>query len=103
MLAASAAVSGASADAKSTANQTAAAAYKLLAAGKHKDAIAQYSEAIESRKLAPALLANSLLNRALAYQKINQHQDAIDDYTAALRLSIELVKRLDEKTVASLV
>lgn len=61
-------------------------AYRALVAGKSKQAIVAYSRAIESRRLAPDTLANALLNRALAYQKLNQHHDAVDDYTAALRL-----------------
>jgi tetratricopeptide (TPR) repeat protein len=32
------------------------------------------------------VLANALLNRGLAYQQLSEHQEAIDDYTAALQL-----------------
>ncbi len=61
-------------------------AYTALAAGDGDRAIALYSQAIESRELAPELLANALLNRALAYQQQKKHILAIDDYTAALSL-----------------
>ena len=61
-------------------------AYQLLASGDPFAAIESYSTAIESRKLPTEILANALLNRALAHQQLSQHQDAIDDYTAALQL-----------------
>ncbi len=64
----------------------AATAYKSLASGDTSKAIAEYSEAIESRDLPTDVLANALLNRGLAYQQTAQYQDAIDDYAAALRI-----------------
>ena len=87
LLAASAAVPAVSATAeKSPAAIASESAYKALVAGRSLDAIKLYAEAIESRQLGPDLLANSLLNRALAFQNVGQHQDAIDDYSAALRV-----------------
>ena len=61
-------------------------AYEALAAGDQRAAISAYSQAIESQDLPTEVLANALLNRALAYQQLAEHQEAIDDYTAALRL-----------------
>jgi tetratricopeptide (TPR) repeat protein len=66
--------------------QQASAAYEALSSGDTAKAIAGYSEAIESKELPTDVLANALLNRALAYQRTGQYQDAIDDYAAALRL-----------------
>jgi tetratricopeptide (TPR) repeat protein len=83
-LAASAAASGTFAAASENALVT--EAYQALQAGDTETAIAGFSKAIDSRDLAPGLLANTLLNRAHAYQRINEHQLAIDDYTAALRI-----------------
>ena len=86
LLAAGAAVSSSEAAEKSQSAITADKAYASLVSGKLVQAIAQYSEAIESRQLEPELLANSLLNRALAYQNRGQHSDAVDDYSTAMRL-----------------
>jgi tetratricopeptide (TPR) repeat protein len=61
-------------------------AYKALQAGSPETAVAGYTKAIESRSLPPNVLANALLNRGLAYQRINEHEFAIDDYSAALRI-----------------
>ena len=61
-------------------------AYKALQAGDADTAVADYSQAIDSRNLPPDVLANALLNRGLAYQRLNEHEFAIDDYTAALRI-----------------
>lgn len=66
--------------------QLAAEAYKALQAGDAEAAVADYSKAIDSRALPPDVLANALLNRGLAYQRLNEHEFAIDDYTAALRV-----------------
>src|SRR5687768_8635966 len=60
--------------------------HKLLTAGKPVEAIPAYSQAIESRELPPDMLASSLLNRGLAYQKSGKHAEAVDDYAAALRI-----------------
>ncbi|MFM8746529.1 MAG: SPOR domain-containing protein [Aestuariivirga sp.] len=83
-LAASAAASGTFAATSDT--ELVTAAYQALQAGDIETAIAGFSKAIESRGLAPGVLANTLLNRAHAYQRMNEHQLAIDDYTAALRI-----------------
>ena len=64
----------------------AAQAYKALQAGDADAAVADYTKAIDSRELPPDVLANALLNRGLAYQRLNEHEFAIDDYTAALRI-----------------
>jgi tetratricopeptide (TPR) repeat protein len=85
-LAASAAVSGSAAATENSNEALAKEAYKALAAGDAKAAIAGYTQAIDSRELEPEVLANALLNRALAYQNQGEHPLAIDDYTAALRL-----------------
>jgi tetratricopeptide (TPR) repeat protein len=61
-------------------------AYAALASGENDRAISLYSQAIEARDLAPELLANALLNRALAFQQMNKQAAAIDDYSAALSL-----------------
>ena len=61
-------------------------AYQALASGDSTKAISLYSFAIESRGLEPEVLANALLNRALAYQQQGQQSKAVDDYTAALSL-----------------
>lgn len=83
-LAASAAVSGA-AD-TTPENALVSKAYNALQAGAIETAVTDYTKAIESRRLDPEVLANALLNRGLAYQKLNEHEFAIDDYTAALRI-----------------
>jgi tetratricopeptide (TPR) repeat protein len=62
------------------------AARQALQAGDTAAAIAGYSEAIESRQLAPEQLANALINRGYAYQRAQEHDRAVDDYTAALRI-----------------
>ena len=69
-----------------TTNPIASQAYQALAAGDTAKAISLYSFAIETRALEPELLANALLNRALAYQQQNQTAKAVDDYSAALSL-----------------
>ncbi len=61
-------------------------AYTALAGGDNDRAISLYTQAIEARDLAPELLANALLNRALALQQQNKQAAAIDDYTSALSL-----------------
>ncbi len=90
LLAASAAVSGASAAndkiTKSSAISSTNRAYAALVSGRNSAAIQSYSSAIESRQLPAEKLGRSLLNRALAYQNSGKFQDAIDDYTAAMRL-----------------
>ncbi|WP_395688789.1 tetratricopeptide repeat protein [Aestuariivirga sp.] len=83
-LAASVAVSGT--HAASTEGDLVTAAYEALQSGNVEIAIADYTRAIDSRSLSPDTLANALLNRGLAYQRMNEHEFAIDDYTAALRI-----------------
>jgi len=83
-LAASAAASGAVA--ATAENKLVSEAYKALQAGDPAFAVTAYGKAIESRTLEPEVLANALLNRGLAYQRLNEHEFAIDDYTAALRI-----------------
>ena len=85
LLAALAAVPASHAAARNSA-ALAGQAYKALAKGDTATAIAQYSTAIESRELAPAILANALLNRGLAHQQAGLFENAIDDYSAALRI-----------------
>jgi tetratricopeptide (TPR) repeat protein len=69
-----------------TTNPIASQAYEALASGDTAKAISLYSFAIETRALEPELLANALLNRALAYQQRNENAKAVDDYSAALSL-----------------
>ena len=83
-LAASAAHSGAAA--ATSENALVSQAYQALQSGDAETAVRAYSKAIESRALEAEVLANALLNRGLAYQRLNEHDFAIDDYTAALRI-----------------
>ena len=63
-----------------------AQAYQALSGGDAARAVTLYTSAIEARDLQTEVLANALLNRALAYQQTGQPDLAIDDYTAALNL-----------------
>jgi tetratricopeptide (TPR) repeat protein len=63
-----------------------AQAYQALSGGDAARAVTLYTSAIESRDMQAEVLANALLNRALAYQQTGQTEAAIDDYTAALNL-----------------
>ena len=83
-LAASAAVPGSAAAISDS--KLVSQAYKALQAGDAASAVTAYSQAIESRNLEPEVLANALLNRGLAYQRLNEHEFAVDDYTAAMRI-----------------
>jgi tetratricopeptide (TPR) repeat protein len=85
-LAALGAISSSAFASTSSSNPIATEAYSALASGDSARAISLYSQAIESRNMAPELLANSLLNRALAYQQSKQHDLAVNDYSAALAL-----------------
>jgi tetratricopeptide (TPR) repeat protein len=85
LLAAPAAVSG-SAGAQTSPPELAAGARHALQSGDSETAISQYSEAIESRQLLPDQLADALMNRGYASQKLGHDDAAIDDYTAALRI-----------------
>src|SRR5918995_32876 len=86
LLVAGAAVAGTTGADKTPEIVLAEAAYQALTAGRSAEAIVGYTQAIESRKLPVELLANALLNRALAHQNLGNHQQAIDDYAAALRM-----------------
>lgn len=86
-LAACVAVSGPAAAASQNPNALlAASAYEALAGGDPATAVSTYTQAIELRELEPEVLANALLNRALAHQYLSQHEAAVDDYSAALRI-----------------
>jgi tetratricopeptide (TPR) repeat protein len=83
-LAASAAVSGPAA--ATTDAKLVSQAYKALQLGDSASAVMAYTQAIESRSLEPEMLANALLNRGLAYQRLNEHEFAVDDYSAAMQI-----------------
>ncbi len=83
-LAASAAVAGPAAVSQD--DKLVSQAYKALQVGDAAAAVTAYTQAIESRKLQPEVLANALLNRGLAFQRLNEHEHAVDDYTAAMRI-----------------
>ncbi len=85
-LAAPAALTGSAAAEENPSLHLVSQGYDALVAGQTTDAISAFTEAIESRQLTPEQLANTLLNRALAYQQGGTYQHAIDDYTAALRI-----------------
>lgn len=84
LLAAGAAVAGAKDTNKPPEIALVEAAYHQLTAGRSADAIASYTKAIESQKLPSELVANALLNRALANQNLDRHGKAIEDYSAAM-------------------
>lgn len=85
-LAACVAASGGASAAENAGAAAAKEAYRALATGQPQAAVAGFSLAIESGDLEPEVLANALLNRALALQQLGRHEEAVDDYTAALRL-----------------
>lgn len=85
LLAAGAAVAGAKDTAKPPEIALVETAYRQLTAGRSADAVATYTQAIESDKLPAELVTNALLNRALASQNVGDHRKAIEDYSAALR------------------
>jgi tetratricopeptide (TPR) repeat protein len=84
LLAAGAAVAGAKDTSKPPEIELVEAAYRQLTDGRSADAIASYTRAIESQKLPSELVANALLNRALANQNLGRHDKAIEDYSAAM-------------------
>ena len=84
LLAAGAAVAGAKDTNKPPEIALVETAYRQLTAGRSADAIASYTKAIESQKLPSALVANALLNRALANQNLGRHGKAVEDYSAAM-------------------
>jgi tetratricopeptide (TPR) repeat protein len=69
-----------------TGETTARNAFKALQAGQYQQSVELYAAAIESRALEPEVLANALLNKALALQYLQKHKDAIAEYTTALEL-----------------
>ncbi len=70
----------------SSAASLSVAGYQALSHGDPAKAVPLFTQSIESRELGPDALANVLLNRAMAYQKLADNNKAIDDYTAALNL-----------------
>jgi tetratricopeptide (TPR) repeat protein len=64
----------------------AVAAVNGAAAAEPVKDVTSLTEAIESRQLDPEALAKALIDRALAYQARQRYQEAIDDYSAALRV-----------------
>jgi tetratricopeptide (TPR) repeat protein len=86
LLAAGAAVAGATDTKKPPEIALVEAAYRQLTAGHSADAIAGYTGAIESQKLPAALLTNAFLNRALANQNLGRHGEAIADYSTAMKI-----------------
>jgi len=84
LLAAGAAVAGAQDTTKPPEIALVETAYRELTAGRSADAIVSYTRAIASRNLPPELVANALLNRALANQNLGRHDAAIEDYSAAM-------------------
>lgn len=62
-------------------------AYTHLVSGKPKQAIAEYSTVISLEQISLADKARALLNRALAHQKLADHDAAISDYSQAIELN----------------
>ncbi len=63
-------------------------AYAALDRGRLRQAIGLYDRIVNGKaKLPPEMLAQALLNRGLAHQKLGQVDAAIIDYDAALRIS----------------
>ncbi len=69
-----------------TVSLAAVAAVNGAAAAEPARDVNSLTEAIESRQLDPEALAKALIDRGLAYQARERFQDAIDDYSAALRV-----------------
>ena len=61
-------------------------AREALSAGDGAAAVALFTKAIQSRSLSDIERANALVNRGLAHQTATHYQDAVDDYSSALRL-----------------
>ena len=91
LLAASAAapsLAGAAQNSEASATRLLVQAYAALDKGRLQQAIRLYDRIINGQeKLPPAMLAQALLNRGLAHQKLGQHDAAIIDYDAALRIA----------------
>ncbi len=89
LLAASAAAPSLAGAEEATRNADAAMLVKALSAlenGRAEQAVELYTRLVNTRELAPELLARALLNRGLAHQKLGHHAAAITDYDAALRI-----------------
>ncbi len=86
LLAASAAAPAVAGAAAENPNSLAVKALDTLEKGDAKGAVLLFNEAIESRALDAETLANALLNRALAKQRLGRHHEAIGDYVAALKI-----------------
>ncbi len=88
LLAASAAAPAMAGASETEANPNALAvkAMDTLSRGDARGAVLLFDRAINSRRLDPETLASALVNRALARQKLGQHDKAIGDYDAALRI-----------------
>jgi tetratricopeptide (TPR) repeat protein len=69
-----------------TVSLAAVAAVNGAAAAEPAKDVPSLTAAIESRQLDPEALAKALIDRALAYQARERYQNAIDDYSAALRV-----------------
>ncbi len=69
-----------------TVSLAAVAAVNGAAAAEPARDVSSLTEAIESRQLDPEALARALIDRALFYQARERFQDAVDDYSAALRV-----------------
>lgn len=69
-----------------TVSLAAVAAVNGAAAAEPAKDVPSLTAAIESRQLDPEALAKTLIDRALAYQARERYQNAIDDYSAALRV-----------------
>ena len=91
LLAASAAapsLAGAAQNSEASASRLLVQAYAALDKGRLQQAIRLYDQVVNGKeKLPPAMLAQALLNRGLARQKLGQHDAAIVDYDAALRIA----------------
>jgi tetratricopeptide (TPR) repeat protein len=61
--------------------------HEALQAGAGEAAALLFTKAIESKSLGDVELASVLVNRGLAFQTGTRYQDAVDDYSAALRLT----------------
>lgn len=83
---AAAGASAGSSYAASSPDQLTAQGYQALTTGNADASVDLFSQAIASQQLTVDALANAYLNRALAYQKLEQNDKAIDDYTSALNL-----------------
>ncbi len=70
-----------------------------FAAGKFRDAVTAYTDALKDDSLPSADRATILCNRAQCYLKLNENAPAVDDCTACLTLSPNNVKALFRRYV----